>query len=182
MRPTDTTFSPPAYVVSSRKLAILFWVSGGLYSWAWFYQHFRAQNTHKDAPLLDGAKAFFSIFCSYFLFSRLNKAAEQENTRKAWHPAVSWVLVSGVAIVSFCQALVLYPLTPLLVPVWLGIQFIALRNVQMAANLSAGDPEGDDNATVTRDNWAMTIPCGLYVLIGNLYMLSFYAQYLLTHR
>lgn len=145
---------------------------------AWLYQHFKAQSSHKASWLIAIIKTALSIFFSYFMFANLNKLSAERQTPIFWPAGLTWAVLTGVTIGSTCHSLLASPLAVMAAgPAWMGLQFMVIRSVQAAANLSMADVTGERNSTMTIGNWAWMIPCVLYwaLIAWSVGMLVFYA-------
>jgi hypothetical protein len=161
------------YVVSKRKLAILFLSTFTLYILYWYYKNWdRYKGRHPEASRFGSTvspvpRAAFWMFFAHALFRKVKAYGrgqpEIARWRSGWHATVLValmllanfidVLIGGTAgdIASFASVFILLP--PFL-------------TAQAKINLSCGDPEGKGNDRLSKANWAWVIAGGvLWVLV-----------------
>jgi hypothetical protein len=161
------------YVVSKRKLAILFLSTFTLYILYWYYKNWdRYKGRHPEASRYGSTvspvpRAVFWMFFTHALFRKIKAYGHDHPTIARWHSG--WhatvlvalmllanfidVLIGGGAgdIASFASIFVLLPL---------------FLKAQEKINLSCGDPEGKGNDRLSKANWAWVIAGGvLWVLL-----------------
>lgn len=159
---------PEFYVVSKRKLAILFLSTFTLYILYWYYRNWdRYKGRHPEASRFGSTispvpRAVFWMFFTHALFRKIKASGYGQPAIARWHSG--WhatvlvalmllanfidVLVGGAGgdIASFASMFVLLP--PFLM-------------AQEKINLACGDPGGKGNARLSKANWAWVIMGGV---------------------
>jgi len=163
---------PEFYVVSKRKLAILFLATSSLYVLYWYYKNWdRYKSRHPEASQFGSMvspvpRAVFWMFFTHALFRKVkaygHALPQVAGWRSGWHATIVValmilanvvdVLIGGTAgdLVSIASVFVLLP--PFLI-------------AQDKINLSCGDPEGESNDRLSKANWAWVIAGGVLWLI-----------------
>lgn len=145
------------YVVSIKKFSILFLSTFGLYTLYWFYQNwalYRAKTGEKMWPVM---RAIFSIFFTHSLYRKVQENLEDRKIEFSWMPSTSATLyVLFVVTLEIVDRLankqIGLPFTALAsVPLTLVIWYVMLIP-QKAINACCGDPEGNQNSTLTAAN------------------------------
>jgi hypothetical protein len=167
---------PAFYVVSKRKLVILYLSTFTLYALYWFYKNWdRYKGKHPEASRFGTTvwpvpRAAFSVFFTHALFRKIKEYGRRLPEVAGWHSGwmatitVAWMAVSGFIdlpiggkagdIVSIAC------IFPLLIP---------LLQAQHMINLGCGDPTGQGNARLTWANrvWiALGALVWVFILIG----------------
>jgi hypothetical protein len=160
------------YVVSRRKLAILFLATSSLYVLYWYYKNWdRYKSRHPEASQFGSMvspvpRAVFWMFFTHALFRKVkahgHALPQVAGWRSGWHATIVValmllanaidVLIGGTAgdLVSIASVFVLLP--PFL-------------TAQDKINLSCGDPEGKSNDRLSKANWAWVVAGGVLWLI-----------------
>ncbi|MGZ5200929.1 MAG: hypothetical protein ACXWC4_14250 [Telluria sp.] len=184
---TDISIAPPLdgeqvsataeqasfYVVSRRKLTILFIVTMGAYGVYWFYKNWRQYRDHGAAPqevrdsIWPIPRAIFSVFFIHSLFSKVKALGHDKPQVAAWSDNLhAWWLVILYVAVSIADQLakrsIGSPYTDFFGLVGLGLLLFAYRKAQVMVNASCGDPEGMSNNTLTGANY-------VWIIIGVLF-------------
>jgi hypothetical protein len=172
--------APMFYVVSQRKLAILFLATFGLYAVYWFYKNW---DRYKDAwpyasevgsTIWPVPRAVFSVFFVHSLFRKIKVHGQDKPAVAGWSNNLDATLMVLFLLASsfldraankslgspYTDWLSLAILAPLL------FQFV---KAQEMINLSCGDPGGESNSGFCKANYAWTVCGGLFwilVLIG----------------
>jgi len=177
-----THAAPPApmfYVVSLRKLAILYLATFTLYTFYWFYKHWDMYKGRHPAASRFGTtiwlvpRAVFPMFFTHSLFFKIRAAGRQLPGAAHWHAgwyatfAVVWMLLSEVIdslIGGTAGDLVsIGAVFPLLLP---------LLAAQRMANRACGDAQGASNDALTKANkiWIAIGAVAWLVAIAGLFM------------
>jgi hypothetical protein len=171
---------PMFYVVSTRKLAILYVATFGLYALYWFYKNW---DRYKDAwpyasevgsTIWPVPRAVFSVFFVHSLFRKVKTHGEDKPAVARWSnmlDATQMVLLLLVA--SFLDRAARNSLGSPYTD-WLSLAILApllfqFVKAQRMINLSCGDPAGTGNSGFSKANYAWIIVGGLWwvlVLIG----------------
>lgn len=175
----ETPVAPAFYVVSLRKLAILYLATFTLYTFYWFYKHWdRYKGRHPEASRFGTTvwlvpRAVFPMFFTHALFFKIRAAGRHLPDAARWPAgwyatfAVAWMvfaevadrLVGGTAgdLVSIAAVF------PLLWP---------LLAAQRMANRACGDAQGASNAALSTANkaWIAIGAIAWVVAIAGLFM------------
>lgn len=156
------------YVVATRKFAILFLATAGLYPLYWFYKNWdRYKDRVPDASragtrVSPVVRAVFSIFFVHALFARIkahgNAHAACRDWASGWH--ASWLvllLLVGECIDTLVDALVAPFYGELASFVVLALTLFAFLKAQRMINLACGDPAGATNSRLSRANLAWVV-------------------------
>ncbi len=154
------------FIVSTRKLFLMFVLTLGLYVVVWFYHHFKRIKQSAGEPTWPVARAIFYVFFTHSLFKRIHHAASSNGIRTDWAHfwyASAFVLLSVIGGISHRSNasgwleilwLVLIPFS-----VWI------LVKVQATSNTVLGDPRGQANHRLTALNY-IWIVVGLVAWLG----------------
>ena len=152
------------YVVSLKKLTVLFIVTLGIYAVYWNYRNWKLLRQHRGVKCLPVMRAIFSIFFFASLLKHINAELGVEKNTKHLDvtPLASAYIVLNV-VSGICDRLssrtdtvgILDFVSLILLPFICGV----LTTVQQAANLSQGDANGESNSHMTALNW-------IWLLIG----------------
>ncbi|MGZ5203056.1 MAG: hypothetical protein ACXWC4_25100 [Telluria sp.] len=174
--PVATADEAAFYVVSRRKLIILFIVTMGLYGLYWFYKNWdqyceygSASEDERDAiwPI---PRAIFSIFFVHSLFRKVKALGQDSPKVAAWRDDLGawWFVIVSVTL-SITHRLekngIGLPLTSFLGYVSLVLLLLAYLKAQSMINASCGDPDGKSNSRLTAANW-------VWIVIGTLLYLG----------
>lgn len=155
--------APPFYVVSKRKLAILYVATFTLYTVYWFYKHWdRYKDRHPAASRFGTTiwpvpRAAFPMFFTHALFRKVKAYGSQLPQVRAWHAgwtatfAVVWMLLSE--FIDRPVAAMFGDLPGDLVSIAAIFPLLfALLKAQGMINLACGDPQGQGNAALSKAN------------------------------
>ena len=156
--PEDQEAAPLFYVVSPFKLALMFWITMGIYDLYWHYKNWALYREARGGGGLPVMRAFFSIFFAPSLFLRMSKEARAVGVTSgapAALLAVVYVLctlmsnMTSFAPTSGPQALPVQLLSlGTMIPIWW-----ALWQCQKRVNATMGDAAGKANHRLTWANW-----------------------------
>lgn len=175
------------YVVSKRKLAILFLATMGLYSIYWFYKNWDQYRDNTPYASEGGAiwpvmRAIFSVFFIHSLFRKIKESAPAAPLLAQWSTnAHAWTMIALLMVSNLLDRLsargIGSPETDLLSLLILLPLLSSFSKAQAMVNISCGDPDGTTNGKLTKANWAWMVAGGL-VWVGTIYVLvsSFGAQ------
>ena len=169
--PEATQDEAALYVVSLKKLALLFILTLGLYAVYWNYRHWKLLNQHRGTNTIPVMRGIFSIFFFHSLLKQLNKELGDEDSKN--HLPVSQLAAAYIAM-NLLSSLadrfsarsdtisILDFISLLLLPFICGV----VATAQQAANISQGDPKGERNSDMTALNWVwMLLGSCLWLLI-----------------
>jgi hypothetical protein len=164
------------YVVSRRKLTILFIATMGAYAVYWFYKNWSQYRNHGAdsqevrASIWPVPRAIFSIFFIHSLFSKVKALGQDQPQVAAWRDNLSaWWLVGLYVAVTVADKLakrsIGSPFTDFFGFVGLFLLLFSFRKAQSMINASCGDPEGKRNAELTGANYVWIV-LGLLFWVG----------------
>ena len=164
------------YVVSRRKLAVLYILTLGMYGVYWFYQNWARYNRNSPDAAKAGhsvwplPRAVFSIFFVHDLFARIKAYGSLKNEVGIWETRPHATILVGLLLLSnlldravnkdigapFTDVLSLLILFPL------AQQFALAQDM---INLSCGDRHAESNSTFSGANIAWIVVGGLAWLL-----------------
>jgi hypothetical protein len=167
---------PMFYVVSKRKLAILFVATFGLYTIYWFYKNWDRYKDNKPYASEVGStiwpvpRALFSVFFVHSLFRKVKEygtdkpaVAQWRNTLDATLLVISmivWNLLDRAADKSMGSPYTDFLALAILMP--LVLQFCKAQDM---INSSCNDPNGDTNRRFSKANYAWVIGGALFWIV-----------------
>ncbi len=149
--------NPMYYVVSMRKLTILYFGTVGLYAFYWLYRMFLTQQQVNGRWLFPLLRTLLPIFFIFSLFNFVRDEDLKREKAKPWSADhLGWVFVAGWAfntVFSIWAYNAGAPLALLAVKiVTLMAWFYAIYQIQLAANRLANDAFGNHNQTFNFTN------------------------------
>ncbi|QNA88142.1 hypothetical protein G4G28_05900 [Massilia sp. Dwa41.01b] len=171
---------PRFYIVSRRKMAILYLATLGMYGIYWYYKNWACYNKHcPDAAQAGNGvwpipRAIFSVFFTHDLFEKIKHHGRRSPLVAAWeHRSQATMLVILTLACNLLDRLSMReigsPTTDILaLLILLPILYTKLQAQEMI-NASCGDPTGETNASFSGANYAWTIIGSLWwglILIG----------------
>ena len=159
--PTSRSF----YVVSRKKLLVLYLSTLGLYAIYWFYANWQRFRTNSDQKnLWPIPRAIFYIFFTHSLFNWIDSRLKMQNIEFNWAPKILATVFVIITIASNLIDRMAYqqygsPYTDFASLALLPITLAVLMKAQKAINLGQGDPDGDTNSRFTVYNY-------LWILLG----------------
>lgn len=187
---TDTSYAPSIedghtatpdtskmfYVVSRRKLAILFIATLGMYGVYWFYKNWAQYRDNRPAEMADGSiwpvpRAIFLIFFVHSLFGKVQTLGRDKPEVAAWGAnGTAWLIVVTYIAMNVADLLerrsIGLPYVGYFGFVGLLLLVLAYRNAQTMINATCGDPEGKSNNQLTGANYVWIV-IGLLIWIGS---------------
>jgi hypothetical protein len=173
----EAPLPPMFYVVSKRKMAILYLSTFTLYTFYWFYKNWDLyKGRHPEASKFGTTiwpvpRAVFPMFFTHSLFAKVKAygrgLAQVERWHSGWHAsfAVVWMLLSEVIdslIGGYLGDVVsILAILPLL---------FFLLHAQGMVNAACGDVQGESNRRLSRANKAWIVIGALFWMaaIGNM--------------
>jgi hypothetical protein len=174
-QPVATADEAAFYVVSRRKLIILFIATMTLYGVYWFYKNWDQYRKHGSASedardaIWPIPRAIFSIFFIHSLFRKVKALGQDLPKVAAWRDNLGawWFVIVSVTL-GITHKLenkgIGLPLTSLLGYVCIVLLLLAYLKAQSMINASCGDPEGKSNNRLTGVNWVWIVIFGLIYL------------------
>lgn len=155
---TDTSAMSMAtlYVVSKKKLAILFLCTLGIYSIYWFYENWRRIKTDTGKSIWPVPRSIFNIFYAHALFKHIHTAASRNTDQVGWSyksMAILYIVISILGQVAEHVSDLTSLLSLLLLPVFLNI----FLKVQGTVNTLQGEEDGEMNSRFTWANWVWCV-------------------------
>lgn len=164
-QPADDRF----YVVSTRKMLVLFFLTAGLFQLYWSFQNWVLHKRATGDSIWPLPRALFSIFFIHSLYRRIG-AHDITGKRDGWDSgsyaaAMVFLLVAGYCMALAAHGSEFFALLAMLLIIPVGL---VLSHVQAEVNARCGDPEG-----VTND--AFTIANYVWCMLGAVVWLLFLA-------
>lgn len=169
----EAPLPPMFYVVSKRKLAILFLATFTLYTLYWFYKHWDLyKGRHPEASRFGTTiwpvpRAAFPMFFTHSLFAKVQAYGRQlpqvAHWHSGWHASVTvaWMLLSEVA-----DRLVGGAGGDLVSIACIFPMLFLLLKAQDMVNLACGDARGAGNDVLTRANKAWLVIGAVFWLVA----------------
>jgi len=164
------------YVVSTRKLLVLYFITIGLYHLYWNYKNWALHNRATAEGVWPVPRAIFSVFFTHSLFQNVahhdvtHERAEWNAGRMA---ALMVVLVfAGNAMERLASKGLGSPITDVISIALLLPTGLLLKKVQAEINARCGDPDGSSNASFSAANIAWCVAGTAYwalLLLGYFY-------------
>jgi hypothetical protein len=169
--------APAFYVVSRKKLSILYMATFGMYGVFWFYKNWSnyKNRTMENRSIWPVPRGIFSIFFTHALFREVKAYGHDKTALTGWNNnshATKLVLTTIVAHMldrlsyrSFGSPYT--DLASLVILVPLLIQFLSAQHM---INASCGDPDGESNSRFTNANYAWIALGLIFWILGILGM------------
>jgi hypothetical protein len=162
----ETAGDAQFYVISNRKLVILFWATFGTHQVYWFFQNWKLQKQYAGISVFPMARAIFAIFFVQSLFSIMDREARKTSAPPIWSPYFwsTFFIANSVASAVLSQAAqneVAGGITLLLSVVTSIATLYAIYRAQAIANHACGDPDGDSNSQLTAANYVLIVLGGV---------------------
>ena len=167
------------YVVSKKKMTVLFLMTVGLYGIYWFYAHWKRYKVATDGKIWPVPRGIFSIFFAHSLFSNIDDELHANKQEFDWSPSTLATLYVVIALVGavFERMAQMEMGSPWIDILSLGtilpVLFI-LQKSQAAANLSQGDLHGDSNSDFSGANIVWMILGALFWVLIFLGIASYF--------
>lgn len=171
-----TDENAPFYVVSTRKLTILFIATMGAYALYWFYKNWN-QYRNRGAALDEAhesiwpiPRAIFLVFFVHSLFRKVKSLGQDKPQVAAWrNDGHAWWMVLLYVAMNVADQLskrsIGIPMTDYFGFVGLVLLLLSFRKAQSMINASCNDPEGKLNAGLTGANYVWIV-IGVLVWVG----------------
>ncbi|MGZ7030046.1 MAG: hypothetical protein ACXVG9_12030 [Terriglobales bacterium] len=155
---------PAFYVVSKRKLALLFLLTFTGYAFYWFYRNWRCyKGKHPEASRFGSTvspapRAAFSMFFTHALFRKVKAYGHAQPAVARWRTKLhASILVAMMLLANCTDVLIPGPAGEMASFAGIGVLVLPFLKAQDMINLSCGDPEGEGNDRLTKANWAWMI-------------------------
>ena len=142
------------YVVSERKLAILFIATSGLYTLYWSYRNWKRYRSATATKVMPLVRAAMGVWFVYALFRKVDRRMYAMGHRYKWYPrflALAFILFS--ALQSTRIWLLDLHLSLVMLITLIALQVSCLLRVQAAVNYLADDIAGRQNSILSPMNW-----------------------------
>jgi len=161
----DVVFGAPAfYVVSRKKLAILYLATLGLYGVYWFYKNWSnykncsSDKFNVDRSIWPVARGIFSIFFTHALFREIkaygrDKAALAEWNNESLATLLVLFMISGNVLDRLSARSIGSPYTDIASLLIMAPLLGLLLSAQHMINVGCGDPDGKSNSRLTNANY-----------------------------
>lgn len=154
------------YVVSTRKLLVLYFMTLGLYHLYWNYKNWALHNEATGDVVWPVPRAIFSIFFTHSLFREVatHDVTQQRAEWNAGSAATFMVLlvIGGNILERMASKGLGSPLTDIASIAFLVPTGLLLKQVQMEINARCGDPAGNGNASFSGANIAWCVAGAIY--------------------
>ncbi len=149
------------YVVSKRKLAVLFVATLGLYFMYWSYRNWKNYRAATAVRVMPSVRAVMSVWFTYALFRAIDRRIYATGFRYKWYPRFLALTFILLCVLESTRIWILdLQLSLAILMVLLTLQVSCLMRVQVAINYLADDASGRQNSTLSPINW-MWIVLGL---------------------
>jgi hypothetical protein len=155
---------PPFYVVSKRKLALLFLSTFTGYAFYWYYQNWRCyKGQHPEASrfgstISPAPRAAFSLFFTHALFRKVQAHGRAQPALARWRCDLhATILVGLMLLANFTDVLIGGHAGEAASFASVFVLVLPFLKAQDMINLSCGDPAGAANDRLTKANWAWMI-------------------------
>jgi hypothetical protein len=151
---------PAFYVVSRRKLAILFLSTFSGYAIYWFYKNWSCyKGKHPEASRLGSMvspapRAAFSMFFTHALFHKVKAHGKAQPAVARWRADLhATTLIVLMLLANFIDVLIAGPAGDVASFAGIVVLVLPFLTAQRMINLSCSDPEGKSNDRLTKANW-----------------------------
>lgn len=168
--PADTA---EFYVVSKKKMILLFVATLGIYQVFWFYQNWRLHKLASGGNIWPLPRAIFSIFFVHSLFRAVNARLESGSVGSTpWNHSQQATIIVLLLIAShildrMASKLIGSPITDGLSLLLLWPLATCFASAQVRINEACGDPLGESNSKLTVANYVwIVLGVVFWALIG----------------
>lgn len=145
------------FVISVKKFMVLYFMTMGLYSIVWFYEHWKQYQLATGIKVWPAVRAFFGAIMIFSLFSKVQKSLSESGRAYEWSPVVRGTLIFAITVACIIFSLIG---NATFIPAWLivanlmvlGVIGFLLAGAQRAINFLETDPEGHGNSTLSFAN------------------------------
>lgn len=154
------------YVVSTRKLLVLYFITIGLYHLYWNYKNWALHNRATGEGVWPVPRAIFSVFFTHSLFQNVARH-DLTHERAEWNAGRMATLMvilvfAGNAMERLASKGLGSPITDLISIALLLPTGLLLKKVQAEINARCGDPDGSSNASFSAANIAWCVAGAVY--------------------
>ena len=161
----------PHYVVSLRKLLLLYVATFGVYQIVWFAKHWFRYRDKTNDRIIPVARGIFAIFFAHRLFEYIKQTGSEDIRVREWNAPTSATAYVGLVVVSrildrIAMQEEAFGVLDLISFALFFACIFPLQAAQRAANISSGDPEGQSNDSFSAGNFvAMVVGLLLWVVV-----------------
>jgi hypothetical protein len=164
------TPAKPFYVVGLLKFLLLFFLSFGLFQLVMYYLHWSRFKRATKTPMWPVARAIFPVFFLHSLAEEIDHRLHRAGIRHDWSPKLAATVIVVLLIANRIADRFLDQMTSDVAVLgfgWASLLVIAwfLWQIQSAANLACGEPDGDSNRRLTLVNWLWIVPLAIFWLL-----------------
>lgn len=169
----DVPAAPEFFVVSQRKLLIMYIGTLGLYGFYWFYRNWRGYRDSTRAAVWPLPRSVFNIFFVHSLFRLIRKSSEHETGIERWRSrreaTLFVILTIGSSLIDRAvQKSYGSPWTDCLSLLLVIPMAMFLSHAQIWINRMRHDPEGNANHAFTKVNFCW-LAFGALIWLSSLY-------------
>ena len=172
--PDAVEAAKPFYVVGLVKFLLLFFLSFGVFQVVMYYLHWSRFKRATRTPMWPIARAIFAVFFIHSLAEEIDHKLHRAGIRHAWSPKLAATVIVILLIANRLADRFLDQVvsgTALLGFGWASLAVMGwfLWQIQRAANLACGEPDGDSNRRLSLVNWLWLVPLAIFwlmVLVG----------------
>lgn len=188
---TDNIFEPPKtnlvlpesaengdfYVVSTRKFAILFLATMGIYQLYWYFRNWSLYKLRSGENIWPAPRALFAFIFVHALFRKINDRLVEVAPDAHWnHGKRATVIVLFLVGSKVLDRLVMQsvgaPFTDILSLFLILPMCLAYVEPQRNINLASGDPSGQSNDLLTGANIAWIVIGAIFWLLALIGMIA----------
>lgn len=171
--PADPSPTSAFYVVSKKKMVVLFIMTLGIYQVFWYYQNWRLYKLATGEKIWPLPRAIFSIFFVHSLFRAANHQRDRAPAGlPAWNHSQQATIIVLLLIISqvterMSSKSIGSPITDVLSLLILFPLVSCYASAQVRINEACGDPLGASNNRFTVGNYIwMVLGALMWALIG----------------
>ncbi len=165
----ETNANKEFFIVSTKKLTILYFVTLGVYSFYWFYKNWKIVASNHNLSVWPVVRAIFPIFFIHSLFAFVEDNVERSYAVK-WKGAgiATMYVVCSLSVFCLTQAAnksIGSPYTDVFSFLLIFGAWFPLYSAQQQINRCCGDPAGSVNNSMRGWNYVLLVMEGLYWII-----------------
>ncbi|MGW8391402.1 hypothetical protein [Pseudoduganella sp. HUAS MS19] len=158
------------YVVSTRKLLVLYFMTIGLYHLYWNYKNWALHNRATGEGVWPVPRALFSIFFTHSLFREV-ASHDVTHKRAEWNAGsyatfMVLLVIGGNILERMASKGLGSPMTDIASIALLVPTGLLLKRIQEEVNARCGDPAAGSNASFTAANIAWCVAGAAYWTLG----------------
>jgi hypothetical protein len=173
IHPADPSPASALYVVSKKKMIVLFIMTLGIYQVFWYYQNWRLYKLATGEKIWPLPRAIFSIFFVHSLFRAANNQRDREHgDLPAWNHSQQATIIVLLLIISqvmdrMSSKSIGSPITDVLSLLVLFPLVACYASAQVRINEACGEPLGSSNNRFTVGNYIwMVLGALMWALVG----------------